>query len=140
MQVAEKGLAKTYLSQARELREAHTTFVDVVAFGDEASPVRVFAKKPTIADKSAIMRDARTEKGHQDPFQEAVRTVIRLAMDEKGDALFTLADLHFLRTSVDADVIEHLAYRLWHGMSFEQAKKNSPTTSTSDTSFSSPNG
>ncbi|MFT6460699.1 MAG: hypothetical protein ACJA0Y_000188 [Maricaulis maris] len=140
MMKAEKGLVASYLDRARELRENHVTFVDVVAFGSEDAPVRVFAKKPTIADKSAIMRDARTDRGHQDPFEEALRTVIRLAVDEKGDALFTIADRLFLARKVDAEVIEHLGYRLWHGLSFEEAKKNSPTMTSSDTSSSSPSG
>lgn len=124
MPPAFKGSVKEYLNRAQSVRQAHLTQVDVVEFGEEGEPVRVFGKKPTIADLSAITRDSRTETGKDDPFEQAVRTVVRLALDENGDKLFTLENLQFLRMNVDADVIEALAARLRMGVSFEIAKKN----------------
>jgi len=124
MKAASKGSVKEYLSRAQSVRQSHMTQVDVVEFGEEGEPVRVFGKKPTIADLSAITRDSRTDTGKDDPFEQALRTVVRLAMDENGDKLFTLEHLQFLRLNVDADLIEALAARLRMGVSFEAAKKN----------------
>lgn len=124
MTKASKGSVKEYLNRAQEVHQSHLTFIDVAEFGDDGEPVRIYAKKPTIADLSAITRDSRTEKGHDDPFEQALRTVVRLAMDEKGDPLFTIEHLQVLRKNVDADVIEHLAARMRTGISFEAAKKN----------------
>lgn len=125
MSASSKASVKAYLQRARELHEAHLTRVDVVEFGEEGDPVVVFAKKPTVADKTAIVRMAYEHNQRDDPFEQAVRTIIRLACDETGDKLFTIEDAQFLRTQVDADVISALAYRLDAGLSFEAAKKNS---------------
>lgn len=126
--------ARAYMERAHAAHAAHLTKVDVVEFGDGDEPVTVFGKKPTIAQRSKILKDAA-----HDPFEQALRTVVELACDENGDRLFTIEALQFLRTKVDADVIEALAARLNTGLSYEAAKKNSMKNATSDTGSGSPN-
>tara|TARA_R110002073_G_scaffold120601_1_gene262642 strand:- start:18345 stop:18722 length:378 start_codon:yes stop_codon:yes gene_type:complete len=125
MTEAAKPLVSAYLQQAKVRHEGHLTKVDVVEFGEDGDPVAVFAKKPTIADRSAILRQSFESAGRDDQFEQAIRTVIRLACDETGEKLFTLEHAQFLRTNVDGDVIQALAYRLDSGLSFDAAKKNS---------------
>lgn len=136
---ASKGLLAEYKANAKAAREDHTTFVDVVEFGEAGAPVRVYGKRPTIKDRSVILAKSQLERGGVDPFEQAVQTVVRLAADAQGDALFTVEDVQFLRTQVDGDVLEALAYRLNAGVSFEVAKKNSLKTSPDDTGSASLN-
>lgn len=113
-----------WLSAAKATHDHHLTVVDVLDFGDGEAPVRVYARKPTIKDKTHIRSKSLDEKGRECPFEQAVWTVQRLAMDETGQQLFSLEHLQFLRTQVDAELIEGLAMRLYTGASFELVKKN----------------
>ncbi len=135
-----KAELDAYKQAAKASRAEHTTLIDVVEFGTDGEPVRVYGKKPTIQDKSWIISESRTDRGHDDIAEQALRAVVRLAMDSEGNKLFDISHLQFLRTQVDAELIEQLAARLMVGASFELAKKNSPKTSTAGTSSASPNG
>lgn len=123
------------LCAAKSARESATVRVEVPEFSsDGATPFVVYGKVPSIKDRSLIA-EAATDKatGRIDQFEAALRTVIRLALDEQGEHLFTIENAQFLRVNVSADVIEALAYRLNAGLSYEAAKKNSMTTPSSDT-------
>ncbi len=126
---------KAMLQAAKDHRESHLTKVEVDEFsGPDEPPVTVFAKRPSISDRSAILNASRdADTGHVDQHESALRTVIRLSRDEDEKRLFTVENAQFMRLNVDADVIEALAYRLNAGLSYEAAKKNSNTTPSSDT-------
>lgn len=118
-------LGRRCLAAASSLREGHVTKIEVEAFGEIGEPVTIYAKKPTIEEKRRIRQASLDEKGRDDPFDQAVRAIVRLACDEQMDKIFTIEDLPKLRNQVDADVIEGLAHRLMNGLSYEVAKKNS---------------
>jgi len=119
MAVSKSALGQTYLTSAAEKHAEALTKIAVEAFGDGKTPGFVYAKRPTIRDRSKIRTHA---KG--DPFEEALYTVIFLAMDEAGNPLFSLEDKQALKVTIDADVIEALAYRINNGLSYEAVKKN----------------
>lgn len=127
-------LAEALIARAADERKnAELTFVDVVEFGEDGEPFRVYGRPPTIENRSRILRQA-----GDDHFEQALRTVIELALDENGEKLFTVEHLAPLRKAVRADIIEALAHRLNTCLSFEAAKKKSETTPSSDTASDSP--
>lgn len=117
-----------YLSAAAARRddEGSLTQVAVPEFAEDGQPpVIVYGRKPTPADRATIERlSLDHETGKINQAEAAVRTVIQLACDESGARLFTVENAQFMRTKIDADVIEALAFRLNAGLSLSAAKKN----------------
>ena len=114
-----KSVAAAFRQGAAAQYRDHLTKVDVQGLTEDGTPIKVYGKKPTLAQRSKII-SAAGDSIHE----QALRTVIELAMNEAGDRLFTIEDLHFLRTQVEADLIEWLAAHLNAGQSYEAVKKN----------------
>lgn len=114
-----KALAAAFRQGAAAQYEGHLTKVQVEGLGEDGAPITVYGKPPTLAQRSKIITAA-----GDNIHEQALRTVIELAMNEHGDRLFTIEDLQFLRTQVKADLIEWLAAHLNAGLSYETVKKN----------------
>jgi hypothetical protein len=114
-----KERAAAFRAAAQTAFKDHLTRIEVKEFAGEGEPGVVYGKPPTLAQRSSIL-----SRAGENIHEQALYTVIELALDETGARLFTIEDLQFLRTQVSADLIEWLAAHLNAGQSYAAVKKN----------------
>jgi len=107
------------IDRIRARHHDRLTRIEVPEWGEEDTPLVIYATPYTIADDKAIARFLRDD----DP-EGFLEIVIRKAMDGNGERLFSLEDRPVLKRTADAAVVKRVAMRIMAGVTREEAEKN----------------
>lgn len=94
--------------------------IEVPEWGDDSGPLIIYAHPFTLRDQGKLAQYSNASNSSE----SLADLLIMKAMDEKGDALFTIEDKHLLRTQVDASVVARIASEIMR-IDFEDVEKNS---------------
>lgn len=100
------------------MQDLGTKHIDVPEWKIAGAPLRVYWTPMTLKEREALFRGGDLKlTGYAD-------VLIRKAMDEQGNPLFTLEDAPKLRGFVESGVIQRIAYAILAAPTIEDAEKN----------------
>lgn len=83
----------------------HVKRIEVPEWGDEKGPFVIYSKPFTLRDQGKLQVASK----NSNESEMLADLLIMKALDEKGDALFTIEDKVALRTNVDASILARIA-------------------------------
>lgn len=99
-------VGRSVIDRVQSHFEQGRTCLEVPEWGEDPdNPLKIYSTPLTLREKKRIVEMT------SDNNEATARVVILKACDEKGDAIFDIADLQTLMRKADADVLERIC--LW---------------------------
>jgi len=92
--------------------------LDVVEWGDESGPLKIYVKPLTLAESKRLYKMASNSD-----LEVMVNAIILKALDKDGKQLFTIADKQDFMHKADVGVISTVAADILGSLSNEEAEK-----------------
>lgn len=105
-------------SALAHMRDLGTPSIEVPEWKIDGKPLKIFWKPMTLAERETIFR------GGELKLTGYAEVLVKKALDENGEHLFTLEDAPKLRNAVESGVVQRIALAILQAATIEDLEKN----------------